>query len=197
MADDYKKPTADVVPPPLHLSWVPIGGASQRIGLCELPGRKSRGVKRDLESDIAELRQCGTTDIFVLNTLAEMKKEKVADVLFEAYKTAGFTIHHFPMDDGTAPTTQQCIDIMKVLLHLSESSSTIVVHCLGGLGRTGTVVSILLRVLDSSLSAEDAIARVRDIRGPSAIQTVKQFNFIYEFDVSSINEQQQHPSQAI
>jgi len=53
----------------------------------------------------------------------------------------------------------------------------IVVHCKGGLGRAGTVASMLLLESRAASNGDDAMAKVREVR-PGAIETQEQESFI-------------------
>lgn len=53
----------------------------------------------------------------------------------------------------------------------------IVVHCKGGLGRAGTVASMLLLESRAATDGDDAMAKVRQAR-PGAIETPEQESFI-------------------
>jgi len=55
------------------------------------------------------------------------------------------------------------------------------VHCFGGLGRTGVVAACLLLSVDHDMSPAEAIERIRALRGPRAVQTMKQLNFVQEY----------------
>ena len=57
----------------------------------------------------------------------------------------------------------------------------VLIHCYGGLGRAVLVAACLLQVIDEDLTPDDAISQMRELRGPRAVQSVKQYNFISEF----------------
>ena len=43
------------------------------------------------------------------------------------------------------------------------------------------MAACLLQVIDEDLTPDDAISQMRELRGPRAVQSVKQYNFISEF----------------
>ena len=55
------------------------------------------------------------------------------------------------------------------------------IHCYGGLGRTCLVAATFLLTVDHSLAPETVIQLLRGVRGPRAVQTVRQYNMIMEF----------------
>ena len=61
----------------------------------------------------------------------------------------------------------------------------VLVHCYGGLGRTGVVAACLLLSVDESMSPAEAVNRLRDIRGPRAIQSAKQQDFVHQYRLLS------------
>ena len=50
------------------------------------------------------------------------------------------------------------------------------VHCVGGLGRSGMVAASWLR--SRGASADEALASVREARGPRAVETAIQEDFV-------------------
>ena len=60
---------------------------------------------------------------------------------------------------------------------------------LGGLGRAVLVGSCLTLAIDVDATPTEVIAQMRALRGPRAVQSVKQYNFINEYRELSINEE--------
>jgi len=54
-----------------------------------------------------------------------------------------------------------------------------VVTCMGGLGRSGTIAACFL--VAAGMSADAAIAAVRAARGPRALETLAQEDFVVTF----------------
>uniref|UniRef100_A0A7N4NWZ5 protein-tyrosine-phosphatase n=1 Tax=Sarcophilus harrisii TaxID=9305 RepID=A0A7N4NWZ5_SARHA len=53
--------------------------------------------------------------------------------------------------------------------------------CYGGLGRSCLVAACLLLYLSDTVSPQQAIDSLRDLRGSGAIQTIKQYNYLHDF----------------
>jgi atypical dual specificity phosphatase len=87
-------------------------------------------------------------------------------------ESLGFQISAVSIDDFTPGTPEQrnhaLQAIQKSLLH----SPPTLVHCKGGLGRTGMILAIYL-VREKQLPANKAIARIRSLR-PGSIETLDQ-----------------------
>jgi protein-tyrosine phosphatase len=53
----------------------------------------------------------------------------------------------------------------------------VLVHCVGGLGRTGLIAAVYLRKY-AGLDGDEAMRRVRAARSPRAIENTDQENFV-------------------
>ncbi|PWA29791.1 hypothetical protein CCH79_00007970, partial [Gambusia affinis] len=194
---------------PLHISWLPLSIVeySQYLGICALPGCRYRDVRRSLQKDVGkavfeesflshellrsdmkaavfnflyELKNQGVQDVFVFCTRGELSKYRVPSLL-EVYDQHGFTVHHAPFPDGDVPELEQCCQILTELQVCLERNRKMVVHCYGGLGRSALIAACLLLHLSVTMTADKAIEILREHRGVGAIQTVKQYNFLHEF----------------
>ncbi|AAY79941.1 protein-tyrosine phosphatase family protein [Sulfolobus acidocaldarius] len=81
-----------------------------------------------------------------------------------------------PIPDGRAPSENQFLEIYKWL----RKDKGNLVHCVGGIGRTGTILASYL-VLEENMSAEEAIEEVRRVR-PGAVQTYEQELFVFKVE---------------
>ncbi|XP_041669000.1 cyclin-dependent kinase inhibitor 3 [Cheilinus undulatus] len=167
---------------PLNISWLPLSivESSQFLGICALPGCKYKDIRRNLDRDVEELQNQGVQEVFVFCTRGELNKYRVPTLL-EAYRQRDFTVHHWPFPDGDAPELEQCCQILEELQVSLETNRRTVIHCYGGLGRSGLIAACLLLQLSGAMTANKAIEILREHRGGGAIQTVKQYNFLHEF----------------
>ena len=134
----------------------------------KLAGTPMPGVVHSVDHDLAALRTMGVT---LLVTLTEEDFEQ------EALRRHGLRNLHLPIRDREAPTLAQVkmlIARMDVLLRRGE---VLAVHCLAGLGRTGTVLAAWL--IQDGLSAEAALARIRRI-DPGYVQSREQEAFLQQ-----------------
>jgi nicotinamidase-related amidase len=154
----------------LRVDWLPSElTAPGALGLTLLPGRKDLG--RQLSDDIEALHGERVDAIVCLLAADEFHRYGVEDLL-TAYRGAGFQTHHQPVLDGSVPSPDELASTVKHLLALLASNQRVVVHCVGGLGRAGTIAACTLRAL--GLSATEAVDRIRRTRSQRAIETLIQ-----------------------
>lgn len=89
------------------------------------------------------------------------------------YESAGFRFLCVPIPNGGAPSCRTEIHLLHDFF--LESPAALAVHCEAGLGRTGTVVAMLLLAQGAEISS--AVSRVRAAQ-PSAIETAAQLKFL-------------------
>eukprot|EP00741_Cyanophora_paradoxa_P006689 tig00001030_g6470.t1 len=167
-------------PGPLDITFLASPAiAPGAIALSSLPGGKYGGVKRNIVSDLKAIREAGIDEVFCLCTTSELGRYKIPSLLDE-YKASGLTVHHFPMEDGSPPSEEQLKSILPLLHAACSSERKSLIHCRGGLGRSGTVLAVYIMCRFPDLSAEATIEKLRALRGPGAIQTVKQYNLLHE-----------------
>lgn len=138
---------------PLLVDFVPqeVHARAGRLGMTFAPGKKHSGFgsdhARDLDTDLARLKELGTTTLVCLIEDHEFKSLQIPDLL-ERAQTAGIATHWYPIRDSGVPhDTETFLDLVNAILDEMEAGRTVVVHCKGGLGRTGTVVAAVLVAL--------------------------------------------------
>jgi atypical dual specificity phosphatase len=91
---------------------------------------------------------------------------------------AGMMLVAVPVPDFSAPTPEDLDRCVSTINKAQEKGFGVVVHCGGGLGRTGVVLACYF--VDRGLGAQNAIARVRRLR-PGSIETPEQAEAVEEF----------------
>lgn len=147
---------------PAGFSWVVPG----MIAGCPMPG-----VSAPMGYDLDLLANIGIT---VLITLTE------EDIYQAELVAAGLSNVHLPIYDREAPSLSQMHMLLLKMQKLIAQGEVLAVHCLAGLGRTGTVLAAWM-IKEGGLSAEEAIRRLRLIN-PGFIQSAVQENFLAEFE---------------
>ncbi|MEO5373451.1 MAG: isochorismatase family protein [Alphaproteobacteria bacterium] len=166
---------------PLRVDWIADGlVAPGRLGLSILPGRRDLG--RSLEADLASLIRTGITDVVMLVTADELQDYGVPG-LRAAYQAAGLGLHWLPIPDqgvGEPDDVRTLVTWIEARLH---ENAHVLVHCLGGVGRSGMVAACLLRT--RGLSGDAAITEVRRARSPRAVETAVQEAFVQAFQADT------------
>jgi protein-tyrosine phosphatase len=172
--------------PPLRVDWItaeelgdPRGG---RLGLTFLPGKRGastrypgRVYRRDLDTDLATLAEAQVDSLVLLVDDDELARFGDADIV-ERASARGVNVVRRPMPDGTAPATAEEMDAILAVIDGARQRGDVAVACMGGVGRTGTVVACAL--VAAGLGASTAIARVRAVRHPEAVETAEQVRFV-------------------
>ncbi|MGD9495682.1 MAG: dual specificity protein phosphatase family protein [Armatimonadota bacterium] len=83
----------------------------------------------------------------------------------------GLTVLHLPVADMTPPETEQIRRFVRFVDRMTSSGQAVGVHCLAGLGRTGTMIACYL--VTRGMTAAAAIEYIRT-RRPGSIQTEMQ-----------------------
>lgn len=81
-------------------------------------------------------------------------------------------------DGGVPPSTSAVMELVPEILARLRSKGTVVVHCRGGLGRTGLIAACCLTAV--GYQAEQAITMVRAAR-TGTIENSMQEDFVAEF----------------
>lgn len=135
-----------------------------------LAGTPKPGVVFEIDYDLQSLKRVGVT---CLVTLTEQ------DLSQEALARNGLINVHLPIRDGEPPTASQMTMLLMRMELLMKQGHVLAVHCLAGIGRTGTVLACWL--IREGLTAEEALKRVRRI-DPKFVQTPGQEEFLLQYE---------------
>ncbi len=162
---------------PLRVDWLDAAHTGPgRLGITLLPGR--RDYNRDLTEDLAALREAGVTDVVTLVQQSELDNHGVPD-LPAAMRGAGFGHRWLPIVDQGTPSREQMRELAAWLETKLSAGAAVLLHCVGGLGRSGTVAACFLQT--RGLTAEAAIAEVRRARSPRAVESLLQETYVRTF----------------
>lgn len=133
------------------------------IGITIAPGRNKGVWKRDLVQDLTRIRDEYNTDILV--TLLENRdlRDIKATDLFSQVEALGMESIHFPMRDKWIPADIVPFqDLVVQVVDKVRQGKNVVVHCNGGKGRSGLLVTCCLIYL--GIPFGESIERVREAR---------------------------------
>lgn len=167
---------------PLVIGYVTTPGVSGKLGLTIAPGKRHLGVtglwKRDLDADLVRLRQHFKTNVLVcLLTEEELKSLGIPDLLHRAFSLELNPLW-FPIVDGQIPgNVPGFLELARGLAKILRQGAHVVVHCCGGLERSGLLAASILSVL--GVGPEEAVREVRRAR-PGAIENETQRAFLLD-----------------
>jgi len=167
---------------PLTISSVAVPTSDGLIGMTICPGKQQANAssghfKRDLGLDLDLIKSWGASAVVSLMPQHELESLAVAHLGAEV-EARGMQWFHLPIPDVSTPDAsfERCWIYSGLRLRqILHSGKNILVHCRGGLGRTGMIAAKLL--VELGRNAESAIAEVRQAR-PGAIQTHLQENYV-------------------
>jgi hypothetical protein len=154
-----------------------------RLGLTGAPGRwrpgRDAASDRLLEEDLVRLR-----DHFRARTLVTLLEDReMCDLglprLREMVARAGLESLWLPIADySVPPSLESAREVAERILARMAMGATVVIHCRGGLGRSGTVAACCL--VAAGRKADTAIRLVRAAR-PGAVEAEAQERFVARF----------------
>jgi protein-tyrosine phosphatase/nicotinamidase-related amidase len=150
-----------------------------RVGLTVLPGR--RDWQRHLDEDIVALREQGIDAVVCLVPQDELERYGVP-ALLGAYEGAGLERLHLPLLDQQGASAATLHEASAWIEARVGAGRSVLVHCVGGLGRSGMIAAAWL--CSRGASATEALACVRAARGPRAVETAVQEQCVRGFGAS-------------
>jgi hypothetical protein len=154
-------------------------GLPGRLGIAEAPGRwrpGREGADDLVGMDVGLLRKGHGADV-VVTLMEEQEMEQLGlGGLRGVLRRAGVASYWFPVAARSAPTSlASTARLVTRILRSLRRAETVVLHCAGGLGRSGTVAACCL--VGAGKAPAAAIESVRTVR-PGAIDVPDQVRFV-------------------
>lgn len=142
-----------------------------RIGICALPG-----LDGDLDSDLGVIFDWRPTVVLSMTEQHEMEACECQDLGIRLEATGISWIHLPIVDYGVLEgiDADRWFGLSKRLHGVLESGGNVLLHCRGGLGRSG-MIALRLLVEDGKLP-EHALDILRQVR-PGAVETQQQYEW--------------------
>ena len=148
-----------------------------KIGMTILPGRRDRD--RDLDEDIKTILKDKISGVVCLLSMEELLFYGIKN-LKESYEKFGLHTYFLPIVDQSIPTFKEAKEVVQWIHGFIEHGQNVLVHCVGGLGRTGTIAACYLKEY-CDMNTDSAISYVRKFRSQRAIESERQKEFILEY----------------
>lgn len=136
----------------------------------QLAGMPRPGIVADLEDDLDGIQSLGVDLLITLEETRALPEDLLG--------ARGIRVDHYPIPDMGAPPTMGAILFCARLDHLLDEGHIIAMHCLAGLGRTGTMLAAY--AIWRGATVLEAFELVRSAR-PLAIQSDEQVRFLEDF----------------
>lgn len=163
---------------PLRIDVLPAPWSLGLVGMTICPGKKGESVygaawDRDLATDLDAIKAWGAECVVTLMEDFEFPMLGIADFP-SVMASQPFEWLHLEIRDADVPDHrfESAWPLAREkLLAVLERGGKVLVHCRGGLGRTGLMVARLL--VEQGMAAEEAIQLTRSVR-QGAIETKAQ-----------------------
>src|SRR4051812_25466424 len=168
---------------PLQIAEIQPAPSMGKLGLTLCPGKvQSSGLTgpwaRDLALDLDAVEAWNAAAVVTLIEEDEISRLQVPTLGAEV-EARHMSWVHLPIRDRGVPSEEferAWEGVGEDLRSRLRSGFNVMVHCMGGLGRAGTIASRLL--VELCWSPTDAIREVRRVR-PGAIETDDQEDFVH------------------
>lgn len=167
---------------PLAVDWV----EGLRVGLTFAPGKHAPSFlgdyrwARDLGADLDRLVGHHRADVLAcLLEDHELPRLRIPGLVAEA-EARGLRVLRLPIPDGGVPADPAALSaLVRALADEVRAGRSVVIHCRGGLGRTGLVGGCLL--VELGRTPAEAIAALHAARGPQCPENARQCEVISRY----------------
>ena len=167
---------------PLRIDTVKLPGNRGHIGMTFCPGKKDHAYSgttwdRDLDADLDVISAWGADAVVTLLEDFELELLKV-HTLPSLLQSRGIEWFHLPIRDVDIPDhrfEEKWQESGQRIRTILSSEGKVLLHCRGGIGRTGTIAARLL--VEFGFKPSDAVALVRSTR-PGTIENMAQEQYV-------------------
>lgn len=110
----------------------------------------------------------------------ELEQYEIGNLYPEAERR-GIAVHRFPIPDVGVPANVESVaPLAKSISGWAAVKERVAIHCIGGLGRTGTVAGCFL--VEQGVDAAAALKLLRKVRAPNCPETEEQREFVRRYE---------------
>lgn len=154
---------------PLVIASLPVGTGT--LALCPMPGRGGA-----YDADLRDILAFGPALVLTMTTGAEMAARGAAGLPADL-ADHGILWRHLPVADFGLPDATvrgAWPEISAEARGVLGGGGSVLVHCMGGCGRSG--MAVLRLMVDAGEAADSALGRLRAAR-PCAVETPAQLDW--------------------
>jgi protein-tyrosine phosphatase len=178
--------------PPLRIDWIPASDFADdlpgSVGVTVLPGKRGPSVRYpgrvyrgNVDDDLTAMRAAGIVRLVLLVDDDELRRWGDPS-LVERAAALGIEVDRHPITDGSPPRDNAAVRAILASIAAARARGQVAVACMGGVGRSGTVVACAL--VAAGWDANAAIGHVRRLRHPTAVETPAQEAFVRKFHLA-------------
>ncbi len=105
-----------------------------------------------------------------------VRPEEYDERVIERVRELGLEHYFFPIENFSAPPIELLAQIVDLINQKVEEGKKVLVHCLAGCGRTGTVLAAYF--VSKGMQPDEAIEHLRSLR-PCSIETQQQYDAVW------------------
>jgi len=170
---------------PLRIYAINLEFGNAAIGMTICPGKRGESDyggpwRRDLIVDMEVIREWDCRILVTVMELGELEAFHVTNLGASA-TSAGIQWYHIPITDGDPPDERfetLWPEVGPVILNALRGGQRVVIHCRGGLGRTGMIACLLL--IELGWSPQSSLETVRQKR-PGTVETPAQELYVLNY----------------
>ena len=151
-----------------NFSWVVPG----KLAASGMPGSRYGGFFNGSAHLAEDLEFAAGQKIGALVSLTETALDE------SEISASGFEYLHLPVADMKAPAVEDCRRFVDFVTERNEQGVAVLVHCVAGRGRTGTMLACFF--VRQGCSPLESLERVRRLR-PGSVETEAQEAVVFEY----------------
>lgn len=188
--------------PPPRIDWIPASDFADdlpgNVGMTVLPGKRGQSVRYpgrvyrgNVDEDLTAMRTAGIVRLVLLVDDQELRRWGDPSLVGRA-AALGMEVDRHPIRDGSPPRDNAAMRSVLGSIADARARGQVAVACMGGVGRSGTVVACAL--VAAGWDADAAIGHVRRLRHPTAVETPAQEAFVRKFHLDERSRRAKVPT---